>query len=61
MRFQIIVLTDYMNVSQGELNFISLQLIGIHVYFIRIKQNRDTCKLLTKFAGSFHYNPISFF
>lgn len=39
MRFQIIVLTDYMNVSQGELNFISLQLTGIHIYFIRIKQN----------------------
>lgn len=39
MRFQIIVLTEYMNVSQGELNFISLQLTGIHFYFIRIKQN----------------------
>lgn len=39
MRFQIIVLTDYMNVSHGELNFISLQLMRIHFYFIRIKQN----------------------
>jgi len=39
MRFQIIVLTDYMNVSQGELNFISLQLMGIHFYFITIQQN----------------------
>lgn len=39
MRFQIIAFTDYMNVSQEELNFISLQLMGIHFYFIRIKQN----------------------
>lgn len=36
-----------MNTSQEQLSFIPLQLMGIHFYFIRIKQNLYRCMEVT--------------